>query len=53
MTRKPSAPAHGITQSNNRMGSAIRRAPKILVQRELLLEQRMRVTQCVVALRDA
>ena len=53
ITRKPSAPAHGITQSNRRSGSATRRASRYCSSVSGFLNKRQRIFQRVVALRDA
>ena len=52
ITRKASAPAHGITQSNRWMGSEIGPGGHVLVERQRLLEQRVRILQRVAALGD-
>ena len=53
MTRKASAPAQGMTQSNRWMGSEIGARREVLVERQRLLHQRMREVQRVGALGDA
>ena len=53
ITRKPSAPAHGITQSNRCSGSAIGAGGEICLQRQLVAQQGQRIALCPLPLRHA